>query len=221
MSRSGPDGSPGIHGVGDVRFFDRFASLYDLVMPATDPDDLADAFELATGSVRHVLDVAGGSGRASAAIADRPDASIPVVVDVSAGMLRRARARGLAAVRGDATNLPVGSATVDAVTIVDALHHVPDREAALNEAFRTIRPGGVVVIREFDPDHPVGRLLAISESVLGMGSTFVPPDELLAALDAAGFDPVLLEEGFVYTAVGRVPNPDVDGGSGDESGDER
>jgi demethylmenaquinone methyltransferase/2-methoxy-6-polyprenyl-1,4-benzoquinol methylase len=205
VTRSRRSGSEGIHGVGDVRFFDRLARLYDLVMPAADAGGLSDAFDLANVPVRRVLDVAGGSGRASLAIANRPDVERSIVVDVSSGMLERAFDRGLAAVRGDARELPVGSNAVDAAMVVDALHHVPDRDAALAEMYRAIRPGGVAVIREFDPSHPLGRLLAVGESVLGMGSTFVAPDELLAALEASGFDPVLLEEGFVYTAVGRVP----------------
>ncbi|MFA9517858.1 class I SAM-dependent methyltransferase [Halopenitus sp. H-Gu1] len=214
-----------MHGVGDVRFFDRTAPLYDLVMPAANPDVLTDAFDIATGSIHRILDVAGGSGRASMAIADRPNAGDPIVVDASTGMVKQARDRGLTVVRGDAMNLPIGSATIDAAMIVDALHHVPDRKATLNELFRVLRPGGVAVIREFDPDHPLGRLLVAGESAIGMGSTFVSPEELLASLEIAGFDPTVLDDGFVYTAVGRVPDLDAtldaapvgSGDCGDES----
>jgi demethylmenaquinone methyltransferase/2-methoxy-6-polyprenyl-1,4-benzoquinol methylase len=195
-------------GPGDVRFFDRLAPLYDLVMPGADPDVLADALDVATGPVRRVIDVGGGSGRASAALPAGLDADGPVVVDASAGMLARARGRGFGAVRGDAARLPVHSNAVDAAVIVDALHHFPDVSGTLEELHRAIRPGGVVVIREFDPSHPLGRVLALGERAIGMDSAFVTPDDLRDALEAAGFETTVPDRGFMYTVVGRVPDTD-------------
>ncbi|WP_096389172.1 class I SAM-dependent methyltransferase [Halopenitus persicus] len=192
-------------GPGDVRFFDRLAPLYDFVMPGADPEVLADALGVATGPVRRVIDVGGGSGRAAALPAGL-DADGPVVVDASAGMLARARERGFGAVRGDAARLPVHSNAVDAAVIVDALHHFPDVSGTLAELRRTIRPGGVVVIREFDPSHPLGRVLAVGERAIGMDSAFVTPAALRDALEATGFETAVPDDGFMYTVVGRVPD---------------
>lgn len=118
-------------------------------------------------------------------------------------MLDRARGvRGLSAVAGDAGRLPFRDATVDAVTIVDAFHHLPDQEAAIREAARVLAPGGALVIREFDPEHPLGRALVAAENAIRMASRFWTPRDLANELDAAGFDPRIVDRGFGYTVVG-------------------
>ena len=186
-------------GTGDVRFFDRLAPLYDLAMPPADGTALAAGIDRAERPIRRLLDVGGGSGRAAAALTG-PERT---VVDASVGMLRRARtARGLSAVAGDAGALPVGDAAVDAVVIVDAFHHLPDQTAAVSEAARVLAPGGVLVVREFDPTHPLGRVLVAGEHAVGMGSRFLSPDDLATDLTAAGFESSVVDRGFGYTVVG-------------------
>jgi len=192
-----------VHGPGDARFFDRVARLYDLATPRADADALGRGLARAERPVRRVLDVAGGTGRAAAALPET--GADPLVVDRSVGMLRRADGRGLAVARGDAARLPVGDGAVDAVLIVDALHHVDDRAGALREAARVLAPGGAVVIREFDPGTLRGRALAAAESLLGMDSAFVRPDDLAAAAEAAGLAAHVVERGFGYTVVGVAP----------------
>lgn len=188
-----------MHGVGDLRFFDRIAPLYDLVMPSADGRALAAGIERGNRPTETLLDVGGGSGRGAAAITG-PDVT---VVDVSVGMLARARkARGLSAVAGDAGRLPFRDDAVDAIVVVDAFHHFPDHGSAISEAARVIAPGGVIVIREFDPTHPLGRLLVAGEHAIGMGSCFRTPDALATDLDAAGFDSSVVDRGFGYTVAG-------------------
>ena len=194
-----------MYGLGDVHFFDRIAPLYDLVMPPASGEAVAAGFDRAERPIDRLLDVGGGSGRASAALRG-PDIT---VVDVSLGMLQRARdLRGLAALAGDAGRLPFRDGSVDAVLVVDAFHHLPDQRAALSEAARVIAPGGVIVVREFDPTHPLGRLLVAGEHAIGMGSRFRSPEALAGDLDAAGFEPAVVDRGFGYTVAGVR----VDGG---------
>jgi ubiquinone/menaquinone biosynthesis C-methylase UbiE len=188
-----------MHGLGDVRFFDRMAPLYDRVMPPAKGAALAAGLDHATRPIDRLLDVGGGSGRAAAALTG-PEIT---VVDVSLGMLARARgARGLSAVAGDAGRLPFRDAAVDAVTIVDAFHHLPDQEVAVREAARVLAPGGALVIRDFDPEHPLGRGVVAAEHAIGMASRFRAPRDLADALADAGFDPRIVERGFGYTVVG-------------------
>ena len=188
-----------MHGVGDVRFFDRVAPLYDRVMPAADGSVLAAGLDRAERPIDRLLDVGGGSGRAAAALTG-PEIT---VVDASIPMLARARRnRGLSGVAGDAGRLPFRDNAVDAVLIVDAFHHLPDQGSALLEAARVLAPGGVLVIREFDPTHPLGRGLAAAERAIGMDSQFLAPDALSTDLDAAGFDAAVVDRGFGYTVAG-------------------
>mgnify|MGYP000356768839 CR=1 FL=1 len=66
-----------MHGPGDVRFFDRFASAYDLLMPPANADALAAGLQFADRPVERLLDVAGGSGRATVALDVSPSATTP------------------------------------------------------------------------------------------------------------------------------------------------
>ncbi|AZQ15032.1 class I SAM-dependent methyltransferase [Halorubrum sp. PV6] len=188
-----------MHGLGDVGFFDRIAPLYDRAMPPADGDALAAGLRHATRPIDRLLDIGGGTGRAAAALAG-PEIT---VVDASLGMASRARThRRQEAVAGDAGRLPVRDGSVDAAVIVDAFHHLPDQAAALDEAARVIAPGGALVIREFDPTHPLGRALVAAEHAIGMGSRFRSPADLAAALADCGFDPRIVDRGFGYTVVG-------------------
>jgi len=208
-----------MHGLGDVRFFDRLAPLYDLVMPAADHRTLDAALARADSPIDRLLDLGGGSGRATIAV-DVPER---IVVDLSRPMLRRARRRQsgqtgrrlphstdskavgpLSTVQGDAGRLPLADSSVDAAMVVDAFHHMPAQQRVIEEAARVVRPGGVFVIREFDPTHLLGRLLVGTEHAIGMASTFHTPVELADLLAEAGFDVSLLDAGFEYTLVGLV-----------------
>ncbi|SHH57175.1 class I SAM-dependent methyltransferase [Halobaculum gomorrense] len=191
-------------GHGDVGFFDRIAPLYDAAMPPAHAEDLRAGLAFAHRPIERVVDLGGGTGRASRTLRDLGiDAT---VVDYSAGMLRRARDDGLAAVRADAATLPVRDAGVDAVVVTDALHHFPDPEAAVREVARTLAPGGVLVVREFDPSTRRGRALAALESVAGMDSRFFAADALAAVFDDAGLRGHVVDPGFGYTAAGVKPS---------------
>ena len=190
-------------GRGDVRFFDRVARLYDVVMPPSRTDWAIEAFDFADRPVERVLDLAGGTGRVAAALATDYD---PVVADYSAGMLRRARDRGLSTVQVDAGQLGIRDDAVDAAVIVDAYHHLPDREAAIEEAARVVAPGGVVVIRDFDPTTLPGRGIAAAEALFGMDSQFVAVGAAARDLTRAGLRSRVLDRGTVYTVVGPVPD---------------
>jgi ubiquinone/menaquinone biosynthesis C-methylase UbiE len=51
-----------------------------------------------------------------------------------------------AILRADLERLPYGPASFDAILLNEVLEHVPDERAALGEAWRVLRPGGVVII---------------------------------------------------------------------------
>ena len=197
-------------GHGDVGFFDRIAPLYDVFMPPASAEDLRGGLAFAHRPVERVVDLGGGTGRASRRL--RAIGLDPVVFDYSAGMLRRAGEEGLPGVRADAASLPVRDGSVDAVVVTDALHHFPDPEAAIGAVVRALAPGGVLVIREFDPSTLRGRALVASEKLVGFDSAFATPAELVRFLERAGFRARIVETGFGYTVAGVVEAAGADEG---------
>lgn len=183
---------------GDVGPFDRFAPAYDLLMPPARASKLRAGLVLADGEVNRALDVGGGPGRAIRRL-DLPER---VVVDAAPGMARRARGHGLAAILGDAGRLPVQTDSVGAVLIVDALHHMGPVDDVLAEATRVLRPGGVLVVREFDPATLRGRGLVAAEHLVGFDSVFFGPTALADRMRTADLTPKLVEDGFGYTLAG-------------------
>jgi SAM-dependent methyltransferase len=103
---------------------------------------LRDALSGAPGP--RLLDIGGGTGNYARAL--RREGWEPVVVDRSAEMLAWAAAKGLETVRADAQRLPFEDETFDASTMISMLHHVEDRDAALAEARRVLRPRGRLVL---------------------------------------------------------------------------
>jgi demethylmenaquinone methyltransferase/2-methoxy-6-polyprenyl-1,4-benzoquinol methylase len=190
---------------GDVSPFDRFARYYDMVMPGASRSVLQDGLDVAQRPIHRLVDVGGGTGRATVAV----DVPQRVVLDAAAGMLRRASGRGLDCVQGDASRLPLQTDSVDAITIVDALHHMYDWDGVFREAARVLRPGGVLVIREFDPTTLLGRGLVLGERLVGFDSQFADPATLAQRLGRAGLLPEIVDDGFGYTVVGVVPKPDT------------
>jgi demethylmenaquinone methyltransferase/2-methoxy-6-polyprenyl-1,4-benzoquinol methylase len=99
-----------------------------------------------------VLDVAAGTGTSSASLA-RSGARV-VAADFSPGMIavgerRQAGNPNIEFVQADATDLPFGDDSFDAVTISFGLRNIVDPDAALREFFRVTKPGGRVVVCEF------------------------------------------------------------------------
>lgn len=186
--------------VNDVWFFERVAPIYDMVMPPANAAELQPGLDQVSGTISRVLDVGGGTGRAIKEL----DTETPIVLDAAEKMLKRIPA-GIARVRSDARTIPVKTESIDAVLIVDAYHHLPQPQRVLTEVSRVIRPGGVVLIREFDPTTFRGRLLRTGESVIGLNSHFHQPSSLRNSMANAGLETSLIATGFPYTVVGKKP----------------
>src|SRR3954454_4933878 len=132
---------------GVLRDYSRQAQTYDRTRAAS-PSVLAPLREALAGAPgRELVDVGGGTGNYSRALA--AEGWQPLVVDRSPDMLARAAAKGLRTVEGDAQALPVPDASADAVMLVSMLHHVDDPWQALAEARRILRPGGRLALMAF------------------------------------------------------------------------
>jgi len=182
-----------------------------------------------------LLDVC--SGTADVALeARRVGAAARVLgVDFARAMLRvgvgkiarEGRSAEIGLVQGDATRLPVRSASVDAVTVAFGIRNVERPEAACREMARALRPDGRLAILEFGvPRIPgiaslylwyfkhllprVGRLVSKHEGAYAYlpasVSTFPPPEAFCDILVAAGFRDVTavpLTFGIVYLYTAR------------------
>jgi demethylmenaquinone methyltransferase/2-methoxy-6-polyprenyl-1,4-benzoquinol methylase len=186
---------------GDVVPFDWLARPYDLVMPKADGSAIAAGLERADRPIERALDVGGGGGRAARSVSG-PEWT---VVDAARGMLGVAGGHGLATVQADAARLPVRDESVDAVVFLDSWHHVGRQRAAVEEAARVLRPGGVLVIREFDPTTIRGRGLVVAERLVGFRSTFATPDRIAEMAESNGLRATIPDRGFVYTVAATKP----------------
>jgi 2-polyprenyl-6-hydroxyphenyl methylase / 3-demethylubiquinone-9 3-methyltransferase len=69
-----------------------------------------------------------------------------VGVDLTRSALTQARAHGVAAVRGDVCAVPLADGCADVVCAGEILEHVTDLSAAVAQACRLLRPGGLLVL---------------------------------------------------------------------------
>jgi SAM-dependent methyltransferase len=167
-------------------------------------------------SGREVLDVGCGTGRLAAVLSAR--GARVVGVDPEPSMLAVAAARTpRRLVRGDATCLPVRSASMDAVVAVAVLEFMVDPRQAMRELWRVTRPGGRVVVGSLNPRSPWGFLhrrelrrapwsAARFLTRRGLFDLARPygPARLTSVLFAPGALPALAQLGPALEALGRV-----------------
>jgi len=108
------------------------------------------------------------------------DKANPVVVlDLSCRMLAEARRKdGLCPVCSPTENLPFPDQTFARIIMVDALHHVHDHRKTVDELWRTLQPGGRLVIEEPDVRAFVVKLIALAEKLALLRSHFLSPPRI-------------------------------------------
>ena len=120
--------------------------------------------ELTAGSaVGPALDVATGTGDLAFALADCPNLTEVVGVDLLPEMLtiasrrqasRSGHGRSIQFVRGDALQLPFPDASFIGATAGFSLRNMPDVASAIQEMARVVAPGGRVTTLELTPMAP-------------------------------------------------------------------
>ncbi|NUP48461.1 MAG: class I SAM-dependent methyltransferase [Catenulispora sp.] len=191
--------------------YDLEASHYDRTRGGADRARAAAGalLELVPPDAAVLVDVACGTGIVSELLA-APGRTV-IGVDRSAGMLARAVPRVDAVVRGDATRLPVADGSVDAVTFMWLLHllEAPVVEAAIGEAARVLRPGGVLATSvdknsaNIGADTDVGALLVAARREFGPA----PADGFERVREVAGAAGLefVATSGYVGHGQGRTP----------------
>ena len=123
------------------------------------------------------LEVGPGGGYVTEAAVERvgPDARL-VCLDVQLDMLRQVRARLGARcptlVCGSGSALPLREGLFDLVFLVGVLGEIPDKDKALRECHRVLRPEGTLAVTESFPDPDYVRVAALEDRAIRAG--FVP-----------------------------------------------
>ena len=209
--------------------FDSVAGKYDLMndLMSVGMHRYWKRFTVELSGVRagdRVLDVAGGTGDLARLFADRVGSTGQVVLtDINAAMLGAGRdrlydqGRLVPAVQCNAEALPFAPRSFDCLSIAFGLRNVTDKERALAEMRRVLKPGGSALILEFSKVAPpfqtaydwysfnvlprLGRVVAHDEASYRYlaESIRMHPDQpaLKAMMEAAGFERV---EWFNLTA---------------------
>jgi SAM-dependent methyltransferase len=169
-----------------------------------DPDEAPDAVRRLVERIAaalpeggDVLDVGNGLAAQDPVIAAvaRPRSLTAINItwsqlDAGRGRLRDAGAR---AVCGDACRLPFAEGRFDGVITVEAAFHFRSRAAFFVEAFRVLRPGGVLTMSDVPTlRYPRGAREAVAAAAMLRGwglrtSAAASPDRIVAAAATAGF----------------------------------
>jgi ubiquinone/menaquinone biosynthesis C-methylase UbiE len=97
------------------------------------------------------LDAGAGTGSLATALADRVGATGTVTaLDVDARFLRRLQSDCLVVVEADLTEAPLPTDRYDLVHARLVLEHLPQRDAVLTSLAAAVRPGGWLLIEDFD-----------------------------------------------------------------------
>lgn len=106
-----------------------------------------------------VVDVGCGTGRTALDVAAEGRGLKVIGVDMSRGMLRKARAKaarrgltGILWVMGDAERLPLADRVADGIVCQGVLHHLPDIEGAIAEFDRIATERAVIFLAEPDAE---------------------------------------------------------------------
>ena len=143
--------------------FDSVASRYDLMndLMSGGLHRIWKRFTINQAALRPgnvVLDLAGGTGDLAREFSRKVGKEGHVVLaDINAAMLRQGRSRlidagvsgNLSIAQVDAQDLPFADGTFDCTSIAFGLRNVTDKDAALRSMYRTLKPGGKVMILEF------------------------------------------------------------------------
>lgn len=170
VDRSNPDFERDLQQLKGVRanreaaaedYFNRSADNWDDVRGHHYPTDVIEATVLAMAGPRKfdfLIDLGTGTGRMLSLFADR--AQRAEGIDLSHKMLTVARSNlereGLShtSVRhGDVTAPPYADETADLVIVHQVLHYLDSPERVISEASRILRPGGRLIIVDFEPHN--------------------------------------------------------------------
>jgi ubiquinone/menaquinone biosynthesis C-methylase UbiE len=137
-------------------YYDEFARGYERHRRPNDPhgyhaliDELEVSLVARYGTDKDILECGCGTGLLLERFAGIGRTAKGI--DLSPGMLEKARSRGLDVSEGSITALPMEDASFDVTCSFKVLAHVPAVAKALAEMARVTRPGGVILAEFYNP----------------------------------------------------------------------
>lgn len=108
------------------------------------------------------LDIGGGDGRITEALTDR--------LDVPAAVLEVVKPPDATSrvpyFLYDGDRFPLASNSVGLITLFTVLHHAEHPDKVIQEAFRALKPGGILLVREFDaPTEDLKRFNLVMDEI--------------------------------------------------------
>ncbi len=163
--------------------FDFLAPFYERLFHAAPAKEFLEL--VVPENANLLLDVAGGTGRI-AQVLSAAGARV-VIQDISYKMLQQSALKdGLRPAQSRAEMLPFKTGSFPSIVMVDAFHHVHDQSTTARELYRTLTPGGRLVVEEPDIRSFYVKLIALGEKLLLMRSHFLQGEKIAALFHPLG-----------------------------------
>lgn len=136
--------------------YDQIAQNFDRRYEARRFDGISDALDelLRPFAKARVLEVGCGTGHWLSRVAPNP--GLTVGMDLSMGMLVKARPSGQPLVNASADALPFADRSFDCVYCLNAIHHFSDPRQFVRSAVKLLRPNGILAVIGMDPRTMAG-----------------------------------------------------------------
>ena len=179
------------------------AHVYDFVLPKRKPVE----FLQLLNAQKHdkILEIGAGTGR----IAKHYGFHVRdlTLLDPAENMLKRAmdilpHAKPIV---GYSEGMEFPSNTFDKIVCYDSLHHWQNQLKGLKEAYRVLKPGGIILVLEVDQNNFWGRKVQLFERLLKMNSLMHKPVDLQLILEKIGFQNIIYDptnNGLTYAMIG-------------------
>jgi SAM-dependent methyltransferase len=139
-----------------------------------------------------IIDAGCGLGAGTRRLADRFSPALVLGANISLEQLTAARGRGVPAlVVMDAARMAIGTGAADAVISIEAALHFDTRATFFAEAYRVLRPGGVLSVADM-----------LFNDVDAIGAWMIPPENRIATIPE--YETMLGNAGFIDVTVRDV-----------------